>query len=737
MLKSLIKNNCLTLIAFCLAILHVHIMVSPGYAAFPEGIIEEIHLETNPCTINIKLSCKPLFKIIQIEKKEVLFAFKNVSISENPVKHIVDTSMVKSIKYRELPDNVVILIVATRKNVKRIQSKWISARQTLSAQFVEEESSAISRADTTIRIKKSLKTLTKKKISNSVKKIPDLRGQPQPSDEVTGYAVKTPKGIYTGIKNNGEANGYFSVVLEKHKDYPGRPQILLEAGKAEMRKKKYKNAIPILRRITMEYPDFEFIADTKIELGKAFFETNNFSESLKILNDVYATNPDKAYESADLLRTIGNNYYHSGEYKKAREYLSKAYNLFPGMKSNHIVLTRIGDTYVDEKQQEKGLKIFKLVTEKFPGTDGFVISSMRIAEFHEVNTEKEIIYNMIINDYPDHPMAKLGILKLAILQESAGEYEKSINTIKKLFKENPRALRQEALYVMQQSFEALISRLMEKNDYSGVLIRFENEKKILSEIQSPNLFYMVGDAYFKGHLYEHAMENLKKADSFFDNKNKPPGLSYKLGISMHEMGRLDGADKMLKKYISNYPSGDNIVKAYIHRGGILLNKNDPENAINSFKKAFRLSQKEEEKALILIDEAKGYSHLGNYKKCSAVLVQAINILVSIPEDHYHTISYAYKNLGETYMKLNAYSKASDAFTMAIKFTVGKEDENYADIRFLLGESYRKGNALNDAEKAYRDVIATGDSFWGKLAEEKLHGLKIIDKLNKTKQIATL
>ncbi len=78
------------------------------------------------------------------------------------------------------------------------------------------------------------------------------------------------------------------------------------------------------------------------------------------------------------------------------------------------------------------------------------------------------------------------------------------------------------------------------------------------------------------------------------------------------------------------------------------------------------------------------------------------------------------------MQLEVYSKAADAYAMAKKFA--KKDQEYPDLSYKLGESYEKDNHIIKATESYNETIASGDPFWSRLAEERLRGIKLEERM---------
>jgi len=533
--------------------------------------------------------------------------------------------------------------------------------------------------------------------------------------------------IYRKLNNDPEAKGYFDLVLQKFKGFSGTPGVLFELGMIHVKKKEYRKAISKLEKIVSVYPDVSFIKNARRELGKAYFNSNNFSKTLEQMQWLIKNEPKIVYDSPNLLLYIGNSYYHIGKHKKAREVLSRVYNLYPEAENNHIILTRIADIYVEEGKDDKARDIYKLVTDKFPGTDGFVISSMRLTEYVKKQEDRKSLYMMIINEHPEHPISNLAQLRLAELQYKTEEYEKSIETIDRLLEENPKSLKTEAVFLKQKSFEAVFKRLIDNDDYPDIMIKFEKEKATFNRYENPNLFFYAGKAYYMGHLYQDAANNLKKALTYYSSgKNRPAELLYLLGISLFESGKTKDASNILKRYVKAYPTAKDAPSAWLKIGLAQIIDKKYKDAEISLQKAIKDSKSDKEKAEIFLAWANIDEDRGNFRKVTDFLVQTINLLSSASEDHHDKLSIVYKRLGHAHMHLNEFEKSADAFAMAMKFMGENNEAN--DLNYLMGISYQKGRLMAKAKDTFNHVVEAGDPFWSKLAKEKLREIYIAARL---------
>ncbi len=550
-----------------------------------------------------------------------------------------------------------------------------------------------------------------------------------PESKYTPYNLTLLGNALMKLGSRDEAKGYYKIVMDSYKQYPGMPEILYNMGVFRNEAGDTKEAMALLSRVVNEFPHSEFVTDARIALGKALFNKHRYIDALSILTEVLKNKPEKAYENPDLLLLTGNAYYTIGKTLESRDPLVKAYNFFPDIEARDVILTKIGDSYIDSDEKRKAIKIYRLVTEKYPGSEGFVISSMRLAEHLEDPDEKASLYEMVKNDYPDNPLSKLAMMRLAQLRHGGGEFEGSIDIIKELLASRPGVLKKEALYLLRDSFEELFQRFLREDDYPEALSRFESERGLVDNLENPEIFLLVGTAYLKGHIYDRARDMLQKAYDLYDKRKRPESLVHGFGTALHETGKGEEAKRILGEYVKLFPKGAWVVDAFWRMGRIRMSAKEPEQALGRFRQAYGESSDNVEKAKILFDEVTAETALGRRDEVNALLVRAIEHLAVDPEANFNEIYNAYQLLGENHFELGAYGDAVDAFTMAIKFA--DRTRNNSDIYFRLAESYHKGKVLDKARESYREVVKMEEPFWVKLAEERLKVMDLAEKLKES------
>ncbi len=95
-----------------------------------------------------------------------------------------------------------------------------------------------------------------------------------------------------------------------------------------------------------------------------------YYDALSVLNYVIQNDVKKVYESSDLLKYTADANFELGLSKGARENYIRLLNIYPDIDDPDMALSKAGDAYGMENQEEKAIKLYELVREKIPGLPG-------------------------------------------------------------------------------------------------------------------------------------------------------------------------------------------------------------------------------------------------------------------------------------------------------------------------------------------------------------------------------
>lgn len=543
-----------------------------------------------------------------------------------------------------------------------------------------------------------------------------------PESDWVPYGFASMGLIQKDLKNDAVAEGFLNVIVQGYPNYSGLPEVYYILADIYDMKGFADKAERYFREVFSTFPMSKYTMDAGIGLGKVLYQKQRFIDSLAVINAVMEADPRKVYKSHELLLYAGNADYKLGRSKSARENLIKVCNLFPDIDEKDVLLSMVGDTYGMENNSEKAMELYKFVREKYPDTQGFISSSIGLARYLGNNEDKLEIYEMIKKKFPDDKYARVAMMRIAEIYQSTGEYQKCIREIEDLLSTHPRGLRYEAVQLMQKAYEELFKNQNASDEYTDVLNIYEKNHETIDRMGARSISLSVGLAYLRANLFEQAFNHLLESYKQYDLKSRSSELLFGLGVAMDETGRDEDALKMFLSFSKRFPKDKNRVAAMIRMGDIYLDKNQYNEAISQFSEAYQFSRDRLEKGNILVKHSQVYSKKEDFNQAAVYLANAIKDFASAPGENYDLLTNTYRELGNTYLILNKYVIAADAFSKALTFS--DTERLKANLGFLIGDAYQKGNAIEKAKVAYQSVAESNDSVWARLARQRLSTLEL-------------
>jgi tetratricopeptide (TPR) repeat protein len=182
----------------------------------------------------------------------------------------------------------------------------------------------------------------------------------------------------------------------------------------------------------------------------------------------------------------------------------------------------------------------------------------------------------------------------------------------------------------------------------------------------------------------------------------------------------------LYAFTKRFPKNKNRVEALTRIGQIYLEKGKFSKANDSFVSAYKAGENALDKGRILMLRAGVYQKKSDLKTAAELQARAVKAFAASPGENYEILAGAYKTLGSTYLAMKSYGQAANAFAKALDFSQG--DRAKANIGFLLGDAYQKGNALDKAKETFEQVVQSYDSVWARLAQQRLTTMGLAEKM---------
>ena len=532
--------------------------------------------------------------------------------------------------------------------------------------------------------------------------------------------------IHTRLHNSATAEGYFDIISKDFPDYSGMPEVEYHLAEIYNDRGYNDKALNLYKKVFESKISNGYIPDAGLGYGKALFENLRYYDALSVLNYVIKNDVKKVYESADLLKYTADANFELGLSKAARQNYIRLLNLFPDIKSPDMALSKAGDAYGMENQEEKAIKLYELVREKYPDSPGYINASIGIARYVKTDAEKIEIYEMIKTRFSENTYARIAMMRLAEIYQKNGEYDKCIQEIEDLLSTHPRGLRYEAVKLMQKAYEALFKEQLKADEYTSILMRYERERFKLKKMGGRLIPFYVGRAYLQAGLYEEAFNQLISAYKLYKRSERPALLLFGLGKAMDESGRDDDALKLLDAFAKRFPKDENRVEALTRIGRIYLEKGGFSKADGVFVSAYNAGEDTLDKGRILMLRAGVYQKKSDLKTASILQARAVKAFAASPGENYEILAGAYKTMGSTYLEMESYVQAANAFAKALDFSEG--DRVKANIGFLLGDAYQKGHVMDKAKETFEQVAQSYDSVWARLARQRLSTMGLAEKM---------
>jgi len=515
------------------------------------------------------------------------------------------------------------------------------------------------------------------------------------------------------------------------------PDVLINYGISYALINKTKQSIQIFGRLISKHPTSLQAVKARVEMAKAMFQQKAFSASIKVLNTIREKDPDIIYEHPDILLYVGYNLYEMGQFQKARDTLFRAINIFPNMKSNHLVLTRIADLYWEDGFIDMAKNIYNQVYQTYPDTDGALISTIRLIEHTKVtakerNTKRNIdaikfnrlpaeVYDEISQKYKNNPLAQLALLKAANQKEKEGKYKDAIKIIIRLLKNYPTTkLRSDAQITLRTSLEALTHLLHNRKEYNSIVSHFDKYLKHLSLKDFSGQYMLeLGNAYLALNLYRRAQKLYVRASERFVNKDQPADIFFGMGESAFHLKETDNALRYFQRFISKFPSDHRINIAFSRMGNIAYKQKDYINAIDYFEKAIQKKVKYPELLTVYLKLGRSYRNTERLDFSIFILKKNIDLFSQYKQVPLEIIFDVYYELGEVYFQIGNKKEAVVAFEEALQSL--PKGKNSIPIEFRLAECYSHLQIRDKAEKILYRIINSNsdDQFWSKMSKAML------------------
>jgi len=536
-----------------------------------------------------------------------------------------------------------------------------------------------------------------------------------------------------------EAWGYYNLVIDADHYAHATVRALLQKAQILRFKNKKAEALKIYETVIQKYPPTQESIQAKVGMAGILFELNQFGKALDILESLEQQS-EYAYTYPELLRYLGNIYFQTGSYAKAREQLFRFYNCRPDTEESALVLARIADAFREEGLLEEATKFYRLTLSRHAQTEGALISMYRLAAMQEsdgikadeglqaelnilggrVEFPRKIYENVIQNAIASNsttPLLQYALLKLSILDQREGKYADSLNRLKELLIKYPQTtLKREIEETFGKVLEILLQDNLKAKKYKHVLNIYQAEKENIKALNSAEIFITVGRAAMQLKLVDLGIELFEKAAAQLPDEKKPADLLFHMGREYYKRGTLKLAQKHFDLLLNNRSQDIYNADAWMYKGHISLADGDYAQAAQMFAKALQYNQKSCEHVKLLMYRTQALIQMKSNQEATQCLVQAQDAAQSCLGSD----SQMYAEIGHLYVQLGEIDKALAVFSSA--HDLEKDAHARLRLKIQMARCYEINNQTDSYLAIYTEVANQGDPFWRNVAREKMEAI---------------
>ncbi|MEE8398491.1 MAG: tetratricopeptide repeat protein [Desulfobacterales bacterium] len=585
----------------------------------------------------------------------------------------------------------------------------------------------------------------------------DIKGEYENAISRFPESVYVPEAFFvigdlsSRMGNYYEALGYYNFVIEKTQGSNLALRASMRKANLLIIKNKKEDAVLILLDLVNNYPGSPMETDATFALAKIYFDMNRFSRSLDMLKKLTAQVPEAIDQYPEISLYNGYNHYQLGNYDQARKYLLRSYNINPEMEENHLVLTKIADAYLDGGFPGSAAKFYRLVLDRYPTSEGALISLTRLAGLQDTGAMKtknqhapiidvqlvartidvphriyERVIQTLLEKDEKNPLIQLAMLKLAILHLKENKYDESYTLLKDILEKYPKTeVRKAILHAMESTLEPLLGHKMEDRRYVSVVNMYSRDQRLIVQLDSPEISLFFARAFDKLDLRDIAGQLFADANRLLPDKEKPADLLYYLSRDDVSNGRVEEALVNLDLLIRYHPSDKKIAFAYRSKGQILSKQGKYKLALKLFATALSHPMRKTDRIPILIDKCNALTASNATAAALETAEEAIGLVRSIPENLYARS----QDIGDLYLRLGEGEQAIAVFTYALEREA--EEDNRVRLQLAIAKGYEVLNQPKDYLALYREISKHTDPFWSHLAKERMAGRLFDDRMKGT------
>jgi TolA-binding protein len=541
------------------------------------------------------------------------------------------------------------------------------------------------------------------------------------------------------VSNFPEAKAYFKILQEKYPDDDNIPSISYYWGEYYYKRGDFMKAADQFQYLIQTYPEHELVKPAAYYLADSLNRTGFLDQAFQIVDYIDKRWPDYYMENTEFLRLAGSVEMSLKKWEQAKNHYFTYYNLNPEAEGADVVLARIGDIYVHQGEKAAAKQIYEKATLNYPSKEGGLVARMRLAEegIHDdptmpemgsvfdrpYNLRPEKIYQEIVEQYPDSPLAPIAQLKLAMWYAFNKQYPEALGAAQDLIEKYPDSPLVAKARTLGDSVFALAVPGMVDEERFGRIIRYWETYDFIGKEDTKvddGVTLQVALSYWKVGQPDKALSLIRP----YLQKRQVPGVSDKaLGLAVNiyldQLAWKDISDLVSMAKANWTLQPEQLRQLEYAQAMSLQNLGESNKAIAMWAELAKDVKVEPAfRAYAMYYMAKAAMDKQDLRKVFVYAQEALSLLLQTKGD-------PEKIKDAVLMSIYA-TERSGRYDEALKWA--KEYDRYIDVdnpewastRFKLARIYRKAGAMDEWKQLLGDIIEKKpDSLQAKLAKSAL------------------
>ena len=515
-----------------------------------------------------------------------------------------------------------------------------------------------------------------------------------------------------------------------------KPDLLYLSANGLIEKKDFELAIEEYAKIVEHYPDFERIDNVYFQTGWAYFSLGKFKEARPCFEQVKDNFPDSArYDNAVFF--MADCHRRLGEFDEAAELFDGIYEKRAPLAAESLFLA--ADSLLQAKRVDEGVQHLREYVENYNDKQQYpqaVFSLSRILRLQGQFEEAASVLKELIQNRPGSPDIGGYRIEYARTLALGGKTEQAGAMLREMVEEGQQGLKATALHNLGWVLY-LDSRFLEAADtFAEATEAFEEsgERAMMARAMCN-----AGMLYHDGRDFEKSLDFLSRLLEEFPDFELVNKARFLAGFSALNLNRFKLALELLESIDPEDMTDEDAGKMLAGKARAYLGQADLKTAEELYNVVLETREEQDLRNDAYTNLARIYSLKGNNSRAAAFMDEALGetvdrdvadgLIVQKALFLYQASDFeaakelvqelldsegpkrkiaantkvlAQMRLGWCDFMLEDYREALRSFTDA--YEMGPKGAFAAQALFLAGESCRKANMNDEAEKHFRHVI---------------------------------